>query len=831
MRQVFLSFGFSLLILGIQGQPLSWASRGVGGGGALFSPSINPANPNEYYVACDLSALFHSTDFGQAYDVVDFNQLQAGHDSKVCYTATPGLLYCVHYANDQIIPVKSTDNGLTWNKLPGNPDNSETVFSIWADYNQPNRVIIAYYGQIYFSSNGGNTFSLIHSAISNGSGCLIGGALFDGNNIYLGTNDGVLVSTNGGANWTTANLTGIPGTQRIFSFAAAKSGNTTRFFCLTGDAGDVYVGLPGSDYWDFMKGVYTCDYGVSNWTPRLNGINVGTDFPMFVGMAENNINTVYLAGSNASSVPIILKSSNAGAQWANTFITANNQNISTGWSGQGGDRGWTYGECPFGFDVAANDANRLIFGDYGFVHKTSNGGQSWQQAYVAAGDQHPANQPTPPKQAYHSVGLENTTSWQVVWTNATTLFAAFSDIKGIRSTDGGQSWSFNYSGLNANSTYRIAQHPNGTLIAATSNIHDMYQSTRLADAPLDNNDAEGKLLYSSDNGATWQLLKSFGHPVFWIALDPNNPNRAYASVIHYANGAGVGGVYRCDNLLSLGASTWTLLPDPPRTQKHPASLTVLNDSKLVASFSGRRNSSGVFTNSSGVFVYTPATNSWQDVSAPGMLYWTKDIVLSPDDLAQNTWYACVWSGWGGAPNGLGGLYRTVNRGQSWTKLTGSQFDRVSSITFNPLNAKQVYLTTEQQGLWITQDITQANPVFQPVTSFKYRQPERVFFNPFKPTEIWVSSFGHGMKVGDLMASGAFEAFQGASLAVFPNPASDAIQVNVEHAGELELFDAGGKRLRSWVLNAGQATLPLDGLEAGVYWVRMQGKVGKVVKGW
>ena len=105
----------------------------------------------------------------------------------------------------------------------------------------------------------------------------------------------------------------------------------------------------------------------------------------------------------------------------------------------------------------------------------------------------------------------------------------------------------------------------GYIRADGRNIHDMYQSTRLADNILDNADAEGKLLYSGDNGATWQLLHAFGHPVFWIALDPNDPNRAYASVIHYNNGAGTGGVYRTDNLLAPGGSIWTPLPDPPRT--------------------------------------------------------------------------------------------------------------------------------------------------------------------------------------------------------------------------------------------------------------------------
>ena len=40
-------------------------SRGVGGGGELFFPKINPANDDEFLIACDMSELFHSTNFGQ----------------------------------------------------------------------------------------------------------------------------------------------------------------------------------------------------------------------------------------------------------------------------------------------------------------------------------------------------------------------------------------------------------------------------------------------------------------------------------------------------------------------------------------------------------------------------------------------------------------------------------------------------------------------------------------------------------------------------------------------------------------------------------------------
>ena len=116
-----------------------------------------------------------------------------------------------------------------------------------------------------------------------------------------------------------------------------------------------------------------------------------------------------------------------------------------------------------------------------------------------------------------------------------------------------------------------------------------------------------------------------------------------------------------------------------------------------------RESSGTIKKA-GCFIYDPTANSWTDVTDPGMKYWTKDIVVDPNDATQNTWYVGVFSGWGGPPNGLGGLYKTTNRGTSWTKLTGSTLDRVTSCTFNPSNANQIFLTTETQGLWMSSNI-------------------------------------------------------------------------------------------------------------------------------
>src|SRR5262249_31209828 len=176
-----------------------------------------------------------------------------------------------------------------------------------------------------------------------------------------------------------------------------------------------------------------------------------------------------------------------------------------------------------------------------------------------------------------------------------------------------------------------------------------------------------------------------------------------------------------------------------------------NDGTLVVSYSGRRNASGAFTASSGVFVSIDGGQTWADRSAPGMVYWTKDVVVDPADPAQNTWYAGVFSGFGGPSNGLGGLYKTTNRGQSWTRIT-TGLDRVESVTLNPTDANEAFVTTETQGLWYSNTMRAATPTFTAVANYPFRQPERVFFNPFNPNEIWVTSFGNGLRVGTVGAA-------------------------------------------------------------------------------
>lgn len=740
-----------VLIINLNAQtPNSFESRGIGGGGALFSPSINPADHNEIYLSCDLAALFHSKDKGKSWGIVPFQEIQSGHDSYVSFTNNPLIRYTVDYGSfvgdDQIRPMKSIDGGLSWNVISGNPyplNPDGGILRLIADYNNPDHLIIADYGTIYYSENGGTSFKKIHDNVSSGAGNHLAGVFFDNNKIYIGTNDGIVFSTNGGTSFSVMSTTGIPNGQYILSFAGGKENGVTRFVCLTSTS--VYAGYQyGSDYYDVMSGIYTMDDISGNWTLNVNGINKGEDFPVFVGMASNDIDTMYCSGGNSSGAPIVMRIIPGVNAWDHTFKTQNNQNITTGWSGTNGDHAWTFPEAPFGFQVCPNDASTVIISTYSDAYLTENGGISWKQKYMDEATENPAGSPTPKQKKYHGIGLENTTNWQIMWSDSTHMFSPFSDISGVISTDQGINWKF-IPNLTQNSNYRIVKASNGKLYACSSNRHDIYQTTTIYDNNLNN--ATGNVYVSADNGTSFTQIKSFSGAVVWVATDPTNSDRLYAAVIN--SDTTKGGIWKTNNISSGASATWTRCTAPPRTQGHPFNINVLNNGDLVVSFSARKPTSGSnFTNSSGVFYSTNGGSSWSDRSHSKMQFYTKDVVIDPSDPTQSTWYAAVFSAWGGGiPSSSGGLYRTTDKGLNWKQISNSY--RVNSCTVNPGNTNELYFTTETDGLWYTNDIKASDPVFTRVESYGFRHPVRVFFNPYKPKEMWVSSFGYGMTVANI----------------------------------------------------------------------------------
>lgn len=747
----------------------SWVSVGPGGGGSFFNPSISPYNASEIYTPSDMGGLYHTTDSGATWQVMDWRQAPGQRQTAVQFTNVPGTLFYLNGSQ----PIKSTNGGATWTSVGSNGSNV-----LYVDYNNPNRWVLGAWNQynpddtytcgFYFTSNGGSSYSSItvasHVTAPNGNDYMAG-AWFDGANIYVATGNSVWYSTNSGGSFSKYTTTGIAAGEGIVSFAAAKraSDGATRFFIVTNPIGDISGGFEGDCY--HWRNIYSTDPNATTptWTSKTSGVPSDAK-PQYVVMANGNIDTVYIGGGSNASAMSVIKTTNGGTTWTSVFKYTNNQNIQTGWQGDNNDSTWSFPEYAFGVAVAPNDVNTVIMTDMGGAHITTDGGTTWRAVYDTPADLNPVNVGSTKNKAYRSSGLDDTTIWGVTWADENTLFGSYTDIHAGRSTDGGLSWQAYYTSPTIpNTTYGVALQPTtGYLFSAVSTVHDIYEAEEFQrDGRIDA--GTGSVLRSTDKGATWTSIHNFGHPVVWITIDPNNPNRAFVSVANYDNtgtptkGDGIGGIYVSSDINLGTGSHWYKLNNPPRTEGHPWNIVLLNDGSMVATYAMRWTPDATYSASSGVFYgtnYNDSTHTitWTDTVAgtPEMQYAVHDITIDPSDPTQNTWWAGVWD----TTQNLyypGGIFKTTNRGATWTEVptgfSGWQQKAWSQITFNPLNNNEAYITTNGSGLWYGTNMHAATPTFTQVADYPFVHPMRVVYNPYQPREVWITSFGNGLRYG------------------------------------------------------------------------------------
>jgi len=128
---------------------------------------------------------------------------------------------------------------------------------------------------------------------------------------------------------------------------------------------------------------------------------------------------------------------------------------------------------------------------------------------------------------------------------------------------------------------------------------------------------------------------------------------------------------------------------------------------------------------------------------------------------------------------------------------------------------------------MSSNINSGTPIFSNVASYPFRQPERVFFNPSNANEMWVSSFGNGMKMGLINVIGVPE-FSEEEFSVYPNPASSFVTVIASEAKQSQLFNAYGQEIRNQKLIAGKNEINVSDLSNGIYFLKIGNTAKKIV---
>src|ERR1700722_1305327 len=194
-----------------------WVSRGLGGGGALFSPAISPFDADEAFLMTDMTGVFHTVDFGDHWRTLDFRQIEGDPLGRVEFTSDRDVLYALSARAQRLVLEKSLDAGKTFGVMPATGLMSEPRY-LFADPERTDTFVTADRSSIYLSRDGGGSITAAYRCGSP-SGGVLGGAFFDRDVIYVGSSDGLLVSRGGASALEEDRRPGIPAGERIVSFA------------------------------------------------------------------------------------------------------------------------------------------------------------------------------------------------------------------------------------------------------------------------------------------------------------------------------------------------------------------------------------------------------------------------------------------------------------------------------------------------------------------------------------------------------------------------------------------------------------------------------------
>jgi photosystem II stability/assembly factor-like uncharacterized protein len=368
-------------------------------------------------------------------------------------------------------------------------------------YTNDNVVYVASYtypAQIAKSVNGGSAWTTVGSV----SGYAYCGAIDPTNQdkLYIGSGSYFYRSTNGGTAW-----------------ASTYVANTNPYGLVVNPV------TPST--------IYGCGYAYDNTRWRMSffkstdsGASWSTTFfydstgyGYGVSIDRTNPNIVYICGYsyyNSVYVPLIYKSTNAGANWNlatsgipstayyinSIMVHPTNPNIvyAGAWSGiyRSTDAGLSWiltgsHYYNYGMAVSAAAPNVCYAGGYNDMYKTTDAGATWFSA---------------------STGFLGNNAYSIAMSQSNAAITFFGDTKGVfKTTNAGSSWFDCNNGLNIGAI--------GSFTSAPSSGSTIYTSIK-----------EVGVYKTTNNGSAWTLLPtpvSCGN-IVEFAVDRTNPNLVFA---------------------------------------------------------------------------------------------------------------------------------------------------------------------------------------------------------------------------------------------------------------------------------------------------------------
>ncbi len=599
--------------------------------GFINAVAVDPQNASVVYLGTLGGGVWKTSDGGQTWVPLTDGQssLQIGvlaldpTNPDTIYAGTNSLGF---FGNMGAGILKSPDGGATWTQLPGplptGPGMEASVGGLAVSPSNGNVVLAvdasAGGAALYRSADGGNTWKeVIASSASPAQ------VLFDpsnGNIAYATTLGGVYKSTDGGNTWATANGTGantLPA-GTYYGLAIAPSSPQTLFVDTPNTASvQMYKSVDGAQNWTPLPGSPLCEgIQVDPANPNLVFAGAGGIFQS----TDGGVSWTLLYGGGGAHAGIAFSADGSilylGGEWgawkatglANSSLTLTDLNA-------------TLAITPFdGIAIHPTDPTIALGGAQAGGVEMYSGTLTWQDVDCDDG------------------GADGAFDFM----NPTTIYATCITAPGvIKSTDGGATFSYSQSGIDASEL---------TPDIAPALAMDPANSQRLYFAAA-------HVWQSNDGADTWTSISG-------VLGGDNVMNQALAVAPSDSNTVYLGnsmGVYVSTNAASGSGATWSNISAGlpfNLAQCNYYGPTCVYLSRVAVDFSNASTAYATFENYASGHVYKTTNNggSWTDISGNLPNLKVNDIAVDPD--VPNTLYIATEQG----------VYSTADGGNTWNLL-------------------------------------------------------------------------------------------------------------------------------------------------------------------
>ncbi|NOX61372.1 MAG: hypothetical protein GXP42_05430 [Chloroflexi bacterium] len=609
---------------------------------------FHPQNPNIIYIATAVGGLWKSTDGGNSFTPLTADQPSHAFHSLALDPTNPNIIYAGTGEIQGYYGVgllKSTDGGQSWTLLGKDIFKGLVISAIVVHPTNPSTIYVATsimvqpLGQdfpprgVFRSTDGGQTWT----ALAQCERCYgISDLVMADNNpqvLYAGVmGAGVLKTTDGGQTWTWLS-NGLP--DRGFNRVELAIGRGAQSNVLYAGL-DARVNVGGRvEPWGL---IYKTTDGGQSWTLLQNAPNYCSSqcgYDNIIAVHPTNANIVYIGGNLIGGDPwrgVVHKTTDGGQTWQDlTPGTANNKMVHPD---------------MHAITFKPGNPNEVWIGNDGGVFRSTDGGQTWEHVnanlntlqFIGLGV-HPTN----PNIAFG--GLQD---------NAKAKFDGARWV-GLDTGDGGFSA---IDPFDPNIWYGTRFSISGSVIQFQRN--DKGGTPALAD------------WQQKANGIDINDRVLFYVP---FTLDPSTPGVIYL------------GTHRLYRTADRGDSWQAISGDLTRGADTRGAISAIavapNDPNTI--YTG--SSDGI------VSVTSNRGGQWSNITGNLPNRYVSDIAVSPTSAA--TAYV-VFNGYNThTPNTPGHVFKTTDRGQSWQNISSNLPDiPVLSIALDPKNPGTIYIGTD-----------------------------------------------------------------------------------------------------------------------------------------